>query len=173
MAEVPIRISYLINHFGARARHSLISTDGRYDCRSRLDPDIDFSIPEVQPANTLIGKLCSYRKTLNEMKPDLLLTYSWGSMDWALANSFSPVCRHVHLESGFGPEEAAGTLFKRDMYRRLALRNIDSIVVPSRALVDICRDNWKLPDHKILHIPNGVDCEKYAAAPPSRDPAGF
>ncbi|MFC7049539.1 glycosyltransferase [Emcibacter nanhaiensis] len=162
---VPIRISYLINHFGAKARHSLIATNGEYDCRSRLDPDIDFSIPEVPPVKGLIGKIFSYRKVLKDLQPDLLLTYNWGSMDWALANSFAPVCRHIHLESGFGPEEAEKTLFKRDLYRRLALRNIESIVVPSHTLVEICRSNWKLPEHKILHIPNGVDCEKYSAAP--------
>ncbi|WP_321392612.1 glycosyltransferase family 4 protein [Emcibacter sp.] len=162
---VPIRISYLINHFGNRVRHSLIATNGEYDCRSRLAPEIDFSVPSVPPANGLREKICTYRTALKEIKPDLLLTYNWGSMDWALANSFSPVCRHIHLESGFGPEEAEKTLFKRDLYRRLALRNIEAIVVPSYTLVDICKTSWKLPERKILHIPNGVDCEKYGAAP--------
>ncbi|WP_417317491.1 glycosyltransferase [Emcibacter sp.] len=162
---VPIRISYLINHFGPKARHSLIATNGEYDCRSRIDGSIDFSIPDIPPADGLLGKICSYRKVLKDIRPDLLLTYNWGSMDWALANSFAPLCRHIHLESGFGPEEAEGTLFKRDMYRRLALRNIESIVVPSHTLVQICRKNWKLPERKIRHIPNGVDCEKYGTAP--------
>ncbi|WP_138379647.1 glycosyltransferase family 4 protein [Luteithermobacter gelatinilyticus] len=164
---VPIRICYLINHFGNRARHSLIAMDGRYDCRTRLRQDVEFNVPSLphRAKGSLPLKILAYRDMLKRLQPDLLLTYNWGAMDWALANSCFNLCPQYHLESGFGPEEARQTLFKRDLYRRLALRRIKGIVVPSFTLVEICRTRWHIPDAKIHHIPNGVDCDKYGAAP--------
>ena len=157
---VPIRISNLMNHFGTQARHSLLSTQPHYTCKSRLNKEVDFSIPEIEGADkgNILQRIREYRKILVTMKPDLLLTYHWGATEWALANGLNPVCRHFHLESGFGPEEAQGTLTRRNWFRRLALRNIEGIVVPSHTLINICKTDWKIPGSKIHYIPNGVDC---------------
>jgi len=164
---VPIRISYLMNHFGPLARHSLLSTDKNYACTTRLNDHVTYTIPEIGTADqgNILTRIWHYRKILQEIKPDLLLTYNWGSTEWALAGSIKPIYRHYHLESGFGPEEAFGTIPRRNHFRRLALRNIAGLIVPSRTLVKICQTDWKIPDYKIHYIPNGVDCEKYAAAP--------
>lgn len=164
---VPIRISYLMNHFGPLARHSLLSTDGIYTCESRLNENVIYEIPNIGTAaeGNMLKRLWHYRKILREMQPDLLLTYNWGSTEWAMANSVNSICRHFHLESGFGPEEANGTIGRRNWFRRLALRNIEGIVVPSNTLVRICASDWKIPDHKILYTPNGVDCDLYASPP--------
>ncbi|PHZ83755.1 glycosyltransferase [Paremcibacter congregatus] len=172
---VPIRISYLMNHFGGRARHSLLSTDHVYSCRSRLSADIDLTIPDIAHADqgNILQRILAYRKIIKDLKPDLMLTYNWGSTEWALANRLRPLCRHYHLESGFGPEEALFTLPKRNYFRRLALGRIEGIVVPSQTLVKICQDDWHIPPGKIHYIPNGVDCEKYAAAPSPDALPGF
>jgi len=164
---VPIRISYLMNYFGRRARHTLLSTDMNYACQSRLNAQVNYVIPNIYNAHkgNILHRVSQYRKILKHIKPDLLLTYNWGSTEWALANSIRPVCRHIHLESGFGPEEAHRTIPKRNWFRRLALRNIEAIVVPSQTLQIICKSDWKIPDHKIRYIPNGVDCAKYASKP--------
>lgn len=142
---VPIRISYLMNHFGPRARHSLLSTNNIYTCSSRLNENVNYEIPDIGDAaeGNIIKRVWNYRKILDEMKPDLLLTYHWGATEWALANCVKPVCRHFHLESGFGPEEAHGTIPRRNYFRRLALRNIEGIIVPSQTLVAICKSDWK------------------------------
>jgi len=164
---VPIRISYLINHFGRRARHSLLSTNGDYACLSRIRDQDNIQIIPLEGADqgNIFQRLLAYRRLIRKTRPDLLLTYQWGSVEWAMANSFFPLCRHYHLESGFGPEEAMQTLPRRDLFRRLALRNIKGVIVPSKNLMRICRQKWKIPEGKIIYIPNGVDCDKYAAAP--------
>lgn len=99
---------------------------------------------------------------LRESEADLLITYNWGSVEWALANSFGPVMRNIHVESGFGPDEAQGTLLKRDLFRRFSLRNIDALSVPSNTLIEIAKGKWKIPERKIKYIPNGVDIEKFS-----------
>ncbi|MCF8474588.1 MAG: glycosyltransferase family 4 protein [Emcibacter sp.] len=172
---VPIRISYLMNHFGKKARHSILATNGDYACSSRLSDSVDYSIPDIKNAahGNILSRILQYRKILHHLKPDLLLTYNWGSTEWALAHSFKPTCRHFHLESGFGPEEAESTLPRRNLFRRIALRNIDGIVVPSQTLVNICKSDWKIPESKIHYIPNGVDCDLYASPPQADIIQGF
>lgn len=172
---VPIRISYLMNHFGAAARHTLLSTNHVYTCESRLGDQVDYSVPDIEGTDQggILSRVTGYRRILKKYKPDLLLTYHWGAIEWALANSFSPLCRHYHLESGFGPDEAHGTLPRRNLFRRFALRNIDGIIVPSQTLVNICQSDWKISGAKILYIPNGVDCDQYAASPSKGIIPGF
>ena len=164
---VPIRISYLMNHFGPNVRHSLLSTNGIYTCSSRLNENVNYEIPNIGIADkgNILKRIWNYRKILGTLKPDLLLTYHWGATEWALANSFNSVCPHYHLESGFGPEEAHGTIPRRNFFRRFALRNIEGIVVPSQTLIEICKSDWKIADNKIHYIPNGVDCALYASDP--------
>lgn len=162
---VPIRISGLMNHFGGRFKHTLIATNGDISCRSRLDPSVDIDFPAVDVSGQgLLARLQTYRRAIKMLKPDLMLTYQWGSVEWALANRFFSLCRHVHLESGFGPEEADHQLPRRVWMRRLSLGAIERLIVPSNTLVNIARDEWRIPAEKILYIPNGVDTARYAAA---------
>jgi glycosyltransferase involved in cell wall biosynthesis len=84
-----------------------------------------------------------------------------------------PACPHVHLESGFGPEEADGQLRRRALFRRLALARTGLVVVPSQTLVDIATRIWRLDPAKVRHIPNGVDCARFAATPDPGALPGF
>jgi len=172
---VPILISILMNHFGSSARHSLLSTNGDYSCSSRLSQTINYTIPHIGDADkgNMLQRIYRYRKVIAEIRPDLLVTYHWGAMEWAMANSFKPLCRHFHMESGFGPDEAKGTNPKRNLFRRLALRNIEGIIVPSMTLRRICQQDWAFADDKIHYIPNGVNCDHYAAEPLKGIISGF
>jgi len=111
---------------------------------------------------SLLGHIKKCRAYLRDAHADLLITYNWGSVEWAMANSFGPILRHIHVESGFGPDEVGGTLARRDWFRRIALRNIDFLSVPSTTLIEIARSKWKIPERKIKYIANGVDLEKFA-----------
>lgn len=163
---VPIRISTIINHFGDRYRHTIIALDGETRCRSRLDGGVDFTLsdPAIDKSRPLAG-LLRIRDHLARLRPGLLLTYNWGSIEWALVNRLFRFAPHIHLESGFGVEEADGQLPRRVWMRRIVLARTGQLVVPSRTLVDIATNIWKIPPGRIRHIPNGVDCERYAAAP--------
>lgn len=169
---VPIRIGTFINRFGHRYAHRIVALDGRTDARSRLEPglDVTFVEPPALPSG-LPWRVLALGRTLAAAKPDLLLTYNWGSIEWALANRIRGVAPHIHFESGFGPEEAARQLPRRVWMRRLALARIRALVVPSQTLVEIARDVWRLDPARILYIPNGIDCRRFAAdADPSLVP---
>ena len=73
----------------------------------------------------------------------------------------------------FGPEEADRQIPRRVWARRLALGRIKALVVPSQTLVAIAREIWRLPPEKIRYIPNGVDCDLFAAAGDESAAPGF
>jgi glycosyltransferase involved in cell wall biosynthesis len=78
----------------------------------------------------------------------------------------------VHLESGFGPEEARGQAPRRVLARRLVLKRCRALVVPSLELARLAREEWRVNPAIIRHIPNGVDCARFAKPAADADP-GF
>lgn len=175
---VPIRITAVMNHLGDRCRHTVIALDGNADAADRIDPGIELRIlhPEISKKHP-VRTISAIAGQLRKIDPDVLLTFNWGAAEWALVNRFSTHIRHIHFESGFGPEEAVRQKRRRVLFRRSALRRAERIVVPSENLVRIVRDIWRLDPAKIQLIPNGVDCDRYGAAPdpaalPDFDPAG-
>ena len=168
---VPVRIAEVLNRLGHRDRHTILALDGVTDCRSRLEPGLAVAVAAAPiPKGNLPAALIAIRRELGRHRPDLLLTYNWGAIEWGLANRLGRGVRHLHFESGFGPEEADGQLFRRSLFRRLALRRAAALVVPSATLVTIATDVWMIDPARIRHIPNGVDVARFAAAP---DPAAL
>jgi glycosyltransferase involved in cell wall biosynthesis len=101
-----------------------------------------------------------FRRLLRRWNPDVLVTYNWGAIEFALANVV-PVTRHLHVVDGFGPEERSTQIPRRVRMRRLALSHTP-VVLPSRNLVRIARDVWKLPGKVIRYVPNGIDLGRFA-----------
>jgi len=140
----------------------IFAMDGRYDCRERLEDGLDVTIADVlaKKPDTL-GNRRRFRIYLKAHRPDLLVSYNWGSLEWAMAN-WPRLVPHVHIEDGFGPEEADRQLLRRVWTRRLLLSN-SVVVVPSRTLESIALHVWKLSPRRVHYIPNGVDCDRFAA----------
>ena len=164
LGGVPIRIASIIDHLGQDYRHTILALDGNHDSRCRIDPGLQvaYKVPSGSRYN-LWQNVKQNRRVISELAPDLMLTYNWGAIEWALANRFRPLCRHIHLESGFGVEESEAPLLRRVLFRRFALKNIDLLIVPSRTLVDLASEVWRLPARKIRHIPNGVEIARFEA----------
>ena len=165
---VPLRIGRVINHFGNQFRHTIVALDGNLDAAGQLSRDAEISL--MTPARRKLGTVyntISAALTLRRVEPDLLITYNWGSIEWAIANRILPSARHIHFEAGFGKEEADIQLRRRVLCRRWALARCARVVVPSRRLEQIARNNWRLPADIVSYLPNGVDVERFAV--PARD----
>ncbi len=163
-----IRFVRLVNHYGAAYRHTVLAMDGVYDCRDRVAPSVALellalTVDKTQP----IANLWRFRRALAAIRPDLLVTYNWGATEWALANRFCPIAAHLHVEDGFGTDEAQRQHRRRVLFRRLALGGRQTrVVVPSFTLQRIADEVWRLPQNKVSLIVNGVDCERFATAAP-------
>ncbi|MFQ5533347.1 MAG: glycosyltransferase family 4 protein [Sphingomonadales bacterium] len=171
---VQVRMASILNHLGDLNRHTIVALDGNFGARTRLAETCaaEFIDPGCSGLS-LPSRHRAIRHLLRTRRPDLLLTYNWGAIEWALANRFRPLCRHIHLESGFGVEEALRQVPRRVWMRRIALRNISRLIVPSRTLVDIATRIWRLGPEKVVHIPNGVDCDKFGQEPTAGAAPGF
>jgi glycosyltransferase involved in cell wall biosynthesis len=162
-----VRFAAEANRFGDRFRHLIVAMDGQYDCRSRIDPAIPIAFPEIRiEKGHTFANIRTFRGALRGIQPDVLVTYNWGAIEWAIAN-WPSLVRHVHIEDGFGPEEARRQLRRRVWTRRLALAR-SSVIVPSRLLATIATSVWRLDPRRVHYIPNGIDCARFAAP---HDPA--
>jgi glycosyltransferase involved in cell wall biosynthesis len=161
---VPLRMVRIINHFGTRFRHTIIALDNNFEAAAGIDPSLDVTLlPVQQPPRGLFRSVADSAFALRRFRPDLLLTYNWGAIEWAMAARLSTVPRHIHLEAGFGQQEADSQIPRRVLFRRLALARCSLVVVPSRRLEDLASRVWRLPAAQVAYIPNGVDPARFSA----------
>ena len=165
---VPLRMCRIINYFGKQFRHTIVALDGNFDAAEQLsaDPEISLMTPQTRKGGFVYDTLSAAR-IVRQIRPDLLTTYNWGSIEWAVANRILPCAPHIHFEAGFGKEEADTQLRRRVLCRRWALARCTRVVVPSQRLVTIARDHWRLPAEIVSYLPNGVDVGRFSA--PVRD----
>lgn len=149
-----MRFTTLARALGQEFRHTVVALRDDYKAATLLSEDapVSFATP---PAASLpwAVQMQGFRHLLKRLKPDLLVTYNWGSIDVALANLGE--VPHLHQEDGFGPEEAQRQLARRVWGRRIALARSD-VVVPSLTLQDIAIHTWKLKPQRVHYVPNGI-----------------
>ena len=159
-----MRFAAVANRLGPRLRHAVIAMDGNLASRGRLDPALGVTFPDIALCKRdTAGSLRCSMAALGKLRPDLLVTYNWGAIEWAMANLLARR-RHVHFEDGFGPEERDRQLPRRVWTRRLVLRRA-TVVVPSRTLERLARDVWRLPAARVRYVANGIDLGRFAPAP--------
>src|SRR3546814_19451545 len=90
---VPIRICDVINGLGGAFRHTVVALDGRFDAARRLAPEAAVTLrPLSLPRYNLLRGMGMLRDMLRDPAPDLLLTFNWGPIDPALANTTGRAC---------------------------------------------------------------------------------
>ena len=159
-----LRFAQLVRLHGVRYRHTVIAIDGDLTMAERLPPGVEINClhGSFKTQSTFAGAMGAWRM-LKRFKPDVLVTYNWGAMDWSLAKRFLPRLSHVHIEDGFGPEEKTDQLRRRAWWRRLILNEPRTIVgVPSKRLETIALEFWRLTRERVRYIPNGIDCARFA-----------
>jgi glycosyltransferase involved in cell wall biosynthesis len=158
-----VRFAAIANHFGDGFRHIIVSLDGDLTCRERLRPDLNVTFPPVAATkHAMLSNTWRFRRLLRDWKPDVLVTYNWGAIEFALANVI-PLTRHLHVVDGFGPEERTTQIPRRVRMRRFVLGRTP-VLLPSRNLVRIASDIWKLPSKVIRYVPNGIDLARFATS---------
>lgn len=159
-----VRTATWINGLGAEYRHTIVSLDGDTGARDRLDPDLEVTFATAPDAGGhLPGRLLACRRFICAAAPHALITNNWGSIEWALAGHGAG-CQLLHVESGFGSEEAERDFPRRALARRFVLAGSTRVVVPSRRLLDRALDSWGLAAGRVMLVPDGIDCALFARA---------
>ncbi len=158
----------LINHFGDKARHTILSAlPEALGAREAIDRRIEVEFPG-DAAPPLHGRpaMGRYRRLGQYMKKfHLILSYNWGAMDGVMARTLLGASMGlpplIHHEDGFNEDEAEKLSWKRNWFRTIALQRAAGLVVPSVTLQRIARQHWHQPADKIYRFPNGIDIDRY------------
>ncbi len=166
------RFATIADRLGSKYRHLIVSMSGRTEAAALLPAHVDFSLVPIRntPRNPL-ANAWRFGRQLRALKPDQLITYNWGALEWALGNRFGPNIPHIHIEDGFGPDEVSARFKRRIWLRRVGLAKVKTIVVPSRNLERIAVEEWRFPPGRIRYLPNGVDTARFGAPVPEAERA--
>ena len=171
------RFKTLLKHGSRRYKHIAIAMDGCFDAvkpppaatqaaAKAAAADLDLETLETVgpgiPKGSIFRAVRKCRKHLKQIRPDLLITYNWGTIEWSLANRLLPLCPMVHVQDGFGHDELAVEQAGRRFTRRFAYQGCKKVIVPSRALEKLARQHWHITDTKLAYIPNAIDIERFA-----------
>jgi glycosyltransferase involved in cell wall biosynthesis len=166
-----LRAAKLINAFGPDLDHTIVSGEPEaLGASAAIDPAMNVRYPRDFPALTGPLRPARLQRIAKAMQGfDLVLTYNWGAMDAVMAHTlFRDLHRLpplVHHEDGFNEDEALARKRSRNWYRRIALGRSAALVVPSRRLEAIARDEWYQPGERVVRIANGIDVGAYARKP--------
>ena len=161
-----VRFAAICRGLGPAYEHLVVTMDGNRDAIRLIDRGVHLRLrPIAWRKGGLLNaaNLRAARAVLVEERPDLLVTYNWGAIEWALADRLRPLCPHLHVMDGFGAEEAIRQLPRRIWLRRLALSGGTAVVVPSHRLLRIATATWRLRPSRVHLIPNGVDAAALVA----------
>lgn len=166
-----LRAARLMNAFGGGTDHVLVSgVPGDLGAAVAIGPQVRVTYPRDFPA--LSGRPTPWRllQIARAMRGfDLILSYNWGAMDAVAAHwlygralGLAPL---VHHEDGFNQDEIVQLDPRRNLYRRLALRGAETLVVPSRRLEAIALGEWRVPPAQLRRIANGIDLAVFDQRP--------
>ena len=165
------RFIQLANAYGSEFEHVIVAMDGNFSAASRLQTHVRWRPLDVKVVRgSGLANRRPFRTQLQRLKPDGLFTYNFGAIEWAAAN-WPRLGSHVHVEDGFGAQEAQAQLPRRVWTRRVVLGlGGGQLVVPSRTLASLV-GGWWIPPARWRYIPNGVPVAADAHARRSPDPA--
>jgi len=158
-----LRTLDLIAGLGPALEHEIIACDDDLSARDSAPQDCPFTCLPCPEGTGFLGPVRAWRKLLRQRRPDLLLTYNWGSLDAVLAARSLGLRSHIHHEDGFNADEVGGQLRRRVWTRRLALGRITKLIVPSRLLEEVAQEHWKVPGSRVARVLNGVSTERFHA----------
>ncbi len=160
----------LMNIWGAKARHSIVSgVPAAMGAARAIASKVPVDFPDAPPLAGSPSPARFHALARFMAGYDLVLSYNWGAMDGVMAHRlFAPFTRLpplIHHEDGFNQDEADGLKPGRNRYRRIALARAQALVVPSTVLERIALSTWRQPRDRVRLIPNGIDTAAYLAPP--------
>lgn len=156
-----LRTVQLISALGSEFRHSILALDGHTSAAERLPSNAPVKVLPGGPKTGTLSTLRTVRRLLRTLVPDILLTYNWGAFDAVLAARTLGWHRIVHHEDGFNADEVHRFKQRRILARRLGLAGVHRLVVPSRLLLDVATEIWKVPRGRVELVPNGLRVAAY------------
>ncbi|MEE8107099.1 MAG: glycosyltransferase [Planctomycetota bacterium] len=156
-----VRIANIFNSLPDRFSHTILAMDGNTSASALIRPEVRVKFVDAERAKWGPAYGLYLGRKLRALRPDLLTTHNWGSMDAAVGAALCRVRPWVHMETGFEADEAVSPKRRRVVARRWLLRAAAAVIVPSRNLERMARDEWKVSPERVRLVANGVDCDRF------------
>jgi len=172
-----VRIMHILNSFGIGGLENGVVNlingmrQKRYFhvicCIRSLGPMIDRVERKEVPVYCMNSKstdrlmALKLRKLIKEIKPDIVHTRNWGTVDGIIAAKLAGVKSIVHGEHGREAMNLAENEQKKNVFRKIVFRRINCVIAVSEELSQWLITRVGVPENKVVKIINGVDIEKF------------
>lgn len=145
----------LINGSSEALDHTIITLVSDFEMIELIDAPVKVYCVDKAPGKD-IG--CHFRifKLLRKIRPDVVNTYNFGTIEYQLMAALAGVKRKVHSDHGHGGDAADGLNKKNNAIRRFCSRWVDDYVVVSQDLFDWVKQVVKVKAKRIHIVQNGV-----------------
>ena len=155
------RCARIIDAFGARLRHSLVSADGRWSALESVARGVPVERLERFHALSglpLPGRLQKVAQSMVDYH--LVLTYGWGAVDAALAHTLFSQMHGlpplIHHEDGSDETPRQRARIASTWYRRIGLGKTAGLVVPTELMEGEALVRWQQPLGRVKLIRDGA-----------------
>lgn len=144
-----------------RFRHAVIClTDYTHFSQRITAQHVDFYALRKTPGHDF-GWVPRLWTLLRRLKPNLVHTRNLSALEAQFVAAAAGIRNTVHGEHGRDVFDLHGQNRKYVFLRRAAQPFVSRYIAVSRDLAGWLRDTVRVPERKIRHIYNGVDCEKF------------
>ncbi len=164
----------LVNRIPAeRYRQAIVCLKSYTSFRDRLERDDVPVFALNKRAGKDLGNYIRLWRLFRELRPDIVHTRNFGTIDTVFPAKLAGVARLVHGEHGWDVADETGTRRKYRMIRRSCMPLIDAQIAVSGHIAAWLRDTVGVPAGDIRHIYNGVDTGKFHPADGGRASAAI
>jgi len=152
----------LINSIpGNRYRHAVICLAGYSDFADRITREDVCIIDLEKRQGKDIG--CYFRlfKLLRKLRPQIVHTRNFGTLDCQFVAAMTGVGYRIHSEHGWDIGDIHGTLKKTVLLRRMSRAVVHQYMTVSKHMADWLKNVIGIPAAKVTQIYNGIDTESF------------
>lgn len=144
-----------------KVRHVIITLVPEYDFVPSLASDISVYCLDKKPGNDLGSHLRLF-KLLRKLKPDVLHSYNFGTIEYHITAFCARIAKRIHAEHGRDGEYDVQTRRRRTLVRKLAIPFINHFVVVSPDLYQWAKEDLRIKEPKLQLVLNGIDTQTFA-----------
>jgi sugar transferase (PEP-CTERM/EpsH1 system associated) len=109
----------------------------------------------------------AFARRIREVKPHIVHSRNWGTIEAVVAGRWVGSCKVVHSEHGIESDRLLD-LRRRRWFRRVAYELADRVFSVSHQLKELLEKRTGFPGRKIEVIHNGVDTQRFCPQPAAR-----
>jgi sugar transferase (PEP-CTERM/EpsH1 system associated) len=155
----------IINHSPDHLVHELCFLHRGGEFLQRLTRPVAYHELHKRPGND-VRLIFRLRELFRERKIDIIHTRNWAGFDGVLAACLTPKPVVIHGEHGRDIADPAGKNRRRNLARRVMALRASKFIAVSTDLYQWLKTTVRVPESKLLFIPNGVDTDRFR---PRRD----